>query len=149
MTGEVIAAILHHIALLVMVGVLYTEYTLLRQDDIRPHVATLARIDLFYGIAALVLIAAGLSRVFFYGKGLDFYLATPFFHAKMTLVVLIALLSVPPTLQFIRWRRAEREGTLAIDPRDHKRMKRFVAIEAHLVFVIPILAVLMARGYGQ
>lgn len=147
MNGEVIAASLHHIALLVMIGVLYTEYTLLRQDDIRPHIATLSRIDLFYGLAALTLIAAGLARVFVYGKGLDFYLATPFFHAKMTAVVLVALLSIPPTLQFIRWRRAERDGTLSIDPAIHKRMRRFVAIEAHLVFIIPILAVLMARGY--
>lgn len=147
MNGEIVAACLHHMALLVVIGVLYSEYTLLKLDDIRPHVSRLAKLDIFYGIAALVLVAAGLARVFFYGKGLAFYIGSPYFHIKMTLVVVIVLLSIMPTLQFIRWRRAERAGTLAIDPAVQKRIRVLVGIESHLAFVVPIFAVLMARGY--
>lgn len=144
--GSVVAAYVHHVALLLMVGALFAEFILLRQPDITPWVMTLSRVDLVYGLAALLLLVAGLMRVFWFGKGLDFYLATPFFHLKMTLFFLIVVLSIVPTAQFWRWRQAAKSDSLVVAASEHKRARIFVVTELHLLLLIPLFAVLMARG---
>lgn len=146
MIGDLVATYLHHLALLVMTGALFTEFILLRQADIRPHVPLLSRVDLVYGLAALVLLLAGLVRLFLFGKGMDFYLLTPYFHVKMALFVLVGVLSIMPTLRFVRWRRAAVAGTLAITAHQHRSTRLLVTAELHLLLLIPLFAVLMARG---
>ncbi|MDO9174566.1 MAG: DUF2214 family protein [Actinomycetota bacterium] len=145
--GDIVAACLHHLALLVMTGALCAEFVLLRQDDIRAHVGTLSRIDVVYILSALVLLLAGLSRLVWFGKGMAFYQQTPYFHVKMMLFVLIGVLSIPPTMRYVRWRRAAVAGTLAITPAEHRSTRRLVLAELHLLLLMPLFAVLMARGY--
>lgn len=149
MNWEATVAYLHYASIFALSGALLTEYALLRQPDLRPFITMLGRTDLIYGICALVVLATGLVRLFWFGKGTDFYLATWLFHAKLSLFVLTVLVSIVPTVRISRWRRAQAAGTLQLEPGAHKPVRLLVLLEMHLVFAMPLLAVFMARGYGQ
>ncbi len=149
MNWEATFAYLHYAAIFALTGALMAEYTLLRQPDVRPFVPMLARMDLILGLCALTVLLTGLSRLFWFGKGVDFYVATWLFHLKLTLFVMAVLVSIVPSVKLAKWRRAERAGTLEITPAEQKSVRLLVLLEMHFIFVIPLVAVFMARGYGQ
>src|SRR5258708_39969203 len=68
-------------------------------------VRRLGRVDVVYFGTALVVLVTGFLRLVFGAKGPDFYLSAWPFYAKIGLFVAIAVISVVPTLPFIRWRR--------------------------------------------
>ena len=104
----------------------------------------LARVDALYGLSALVALGTGLLKVFDGDKPAAYFGANPLFHVKVTLFVVVLLLSVYPTVQFIRRRRTAVEQE-AIYPASIGVLLR---IQLALLLAIPLLAVLMARGYG-
>lgn len=146
---EAFMAALHYGAIFSLAGALMVEYVFLRQADVRPYVNMLARTDIIYFIAAIFVVGTGLARTFWYGKGLDFYLGTWLFHLKVTLVVLVGLISIVPTLRILRWKRALAAGTLAAPPPEQKSTRLLVLLEMHLVFALPFIAAWMARGAGR
>ncbi len=80
------------------------EAVLLRGTLTPELIRRLGRIDLIYfGAAILVLVTGGL-RLMFGAKGADFYLAWWPIYAKIGTFVLIAGISIVPTMTFIRWR---------------------------------------------
>ncbi|PRE76037.1 DUF2214 family protein [Burkholderia multivorans] len=102
--------------------------------------------DTVWGLSALVLIVTGLMRAFGgYEKGSAYYLHAPFFHLKMTALVLILLLEIVPMLGLIRWRIAARQQRMP----EIGRARTYVQIghwQAVLVIVIVFAAAGMARG---
>jgi putative membrane protein len=93
--------------------------------------------DAAYGVAAVVLLIVGLLRVFYTEKGAAYYFASGTFLAKLTLFVIVGLLSIYPTMTFLRWRPALREQrvpTLAADTR--RTLRLLVHAELTLLFVI-------------
>jgi putative membrane protein len=102
--------------------------------------------DNFWGIAATIWIATGLTRLFAgTDKSRDFYLYNGFFWLKMGLFGLIFLLEIAPMGTFIRWRFALRSGG-APDTRHTPLLIRLNDAELALVLVIPFVAAAMARG---
>jgi len=74
----------------------------------------------------------------------------PVFHLKLSLFVLVGLLSIAPTLRFLRWRkRAGADPAVGVDALETARAARFVHAQLALVAAIPLLATLMARGLGN
>ena len=107
------------------------------------------RLDVVFFAAALLALATGLLRLFVYAKGVGFYLPNPFFVAKMLLYIAIATLSIKPTMSFIRWRRRLAEsGELPPTP-EIATARRLLHVEVALLALIPLMAVLMARGIGR
>jgi putative membrane protein len=105
--------------------------------------------DRWYGICAAVVLVVGLLRVWYFEKGPAFYKANPFFHTKLTLFVLVGLLSIYPTVQFIRWRPALREGRAPVLPQAiHRRIVLLLRLELLLLLGMAACASLMARGIG-
>src|SRR5262249_52981492 len=105
MTQDLSLAIVHHWALLMLVGALCAEFMLLRLPPSAAWLRSLARADLVYGASAGLMLLAGLGRVVWGAKGAALYLQNPVFWTKLGLFLLIGLLSVWPTVQFIRWRK--------------------------------------------
>jgi len=61
----------------------------------------------------------------------------------------IGLISIPPTMQYLRWMRALKTGAGAVAADfEVLRARRYVLVELVLFAFIPLLAVLMARGFG-
>jgi putative membrane protein len=136
---------------MIVIGAFLTvELILCRPGLSAAHVRALPRLDIGYFVAALVALASGLLRVFFYAKGWPFYVSNPIFWVKMALYLAVALVSIAPTIAFIRWRRVLGSGAKALPaPADIARVRRLVHLELGLLALIPLMAVLMARGIGR
>ncbi|HAW24796.1 MAG TPA: DUF2214 domain-containing protein, partial [Pseudomonas sp.] len=107
------------------------------------------RVDLAFGIAAGLVLLTGAARAMRYGKGLDYYLNNSFFHAKIGFFVAVALLSIYPTVTFLKWRPALKAGQVpSITPSAARWVKTVIRIELLALLLIPLLATFMARGLG-
>lgn len=146
---EILVAYLHYASILLTAGCLTAELAVCRPGLSREQVRLLPRLDLLYFAGALAALATGLVRLFFYAKGVAYYLPNHAFHAKLALYVAIAVVSVWPTLRFGRWSRAVAAGgSLPSDP-EVARTRRLLHVELGLLALMPLMAVLMARGVGR
>jgi len=153
MDGTVIAAALyaylHFAAILTLASALGAQALLLRAEAGPKTVRALTRTDILYGISAVAVIATGIVRILFGGKAPETYLLNPVFWTKMALVTLLAVLSVAPTLRFRRWHHAlASDPAFSPDPREFAAIRRLVFAQLHILALIPLPAVLMARGIG-
>lgn len=141
-------AIAHHVAVFTLVGVIAAEFVLLRPGLSGTRLAQLASIDRLYGIAAVVVIAIGVLRVMFGGKGWEFYVASDMFWAKMTAFLAVGLLSIQPTIALVRWDKAlNTDPAYAPPAAELQRSRRFLTAEVIVLVLIPIFAAAMAQGY--
>lgn len=149
MTLEAILAYLHLLAILTMVVFLASEAALCRVEWMNAAVVErLGRVDLIYGIAAIAVLATGLVRTWLGMKGSAWYWGNPLLHLKLGLFVLVGVLSIFPTRRFVSWRRALRaDGRLPAQD-EIRAARKLVMIQAHLIAIIPLVAVFLARGFG-
>ncbi|MBN9411889.1 MAG: DUF2214 family protein [Burkholderiales bacterium] len=149
MTTEALLAYAHILAILTMVVFLASEAALCRVQWLNAAVVErLAKIDMVYGAASVTVLLTGLARVFWGAKGTAFYGTNWLLHTKFALFVVIALLSIKPTITFIRWRRELRATGQLPDETAIKRTRRLVMVQAHILPLIPLAAVFLARGFG-
>ena len=149
MIVDALLAYLHFTAILILASALGAEALLLRAQAGADTLRSLARADVLYGISSVVVIVTGLLRLFYGAKGYAFYAANPVFWLKMGLFAAVGLLSIPPTLKFSRWRRALAADARYLPPANEvAATRRLVFIELHLLALVPLAAVFMARGLG-
>jgi putative membrane protein len=145
MTTELILRYLHFISIFAIVGTLVAEHLLLKKEMSRSELDRAARIDGVYGIAALTLLGAGLTLwLGEFGKPAVFYTKNWIFLTKLTLYIFIGLFSIYPTVFFLKNRKGKAEELLPIP----KIIFWLVRLELLLLFIIPLLAGLMAKGIG-
>jgi putative membrane protein len=142
-------AIGHHLLVFSLLGVLVAERALmvgrLSPDDVRR----LGSLDGFYGALAAAIIVVGLLRVFYGGKGPDYYFANLFFWAKIGTFALVALVSIAPTVRILAWQRAlKADHAFSPPPGQIRSVRRFLAYELMIFPLILIFAAMMALGYG-
>lgn len=143
-------AFLHHVAAFALVAALTAELVLVRSPLTAESARRILRFDAAYGMSATLLLVVGFLRVFYFEKGASYYFHSAPFLAKLALFAAIGLLSAWPTLEFLSWRKALRQGELpAIDPGKIARIRSIIHWE--LVLLVPLLlaAALMARGAGS
>ena len=140
-------AFLHFALAFGLATTLFFEWATFSQAPTLREARRLAMADRWYGAFAIGLIAVGTLRVFYFEKGLQFYLDTPFFHLKHTLFVLIALLSIYPTVSFARWRKALQAGQAPqVSEVQHRRIARLLGLQLWLLAGLLLSASLMAKG---
>jgi putative membrane protein len=143
----VLFAFLHHLAAFTLVGALAVEFVLIKQE---PSVATarkLAIADAVLGAAAGVLLVAGLARVFYFEKGAAYYFHSHAFLTKFSLFVIVALLSVVPTIEFLSWRKAVKQGQApVVAAAKLKRLRMIIHMELAAIVIILLCAAIMAKG---
>jgi len=150
MLDSAIFAFLHHLAAFTMVAALAVEFVLIRGELTLASARMIQRTDIAYGVAATVLVIVGFLRVFYFEKGSAFYFSSGAFMAKISLFVLVALISLPPTLEFLKWRKATAQGQVPVlDAKRLARIRRLIHIELAGVVLILLFAALMARGIGS
>ena len=150
MLAHVLTAYWHFLGMMMLMATLLAEHVTLQPQMTRLHIQRLAMIDLFYGIAAGLVFLTGLLRFAYFGKGIHFYLGNPLFYVKVGMFLLVALISVYPTRRFLAWRKMLTQGDPpALDPHTVTRLRIVIRLELGLLLVIPLLAVLMARGIGR
>ena len=149
MTLEAILAYLHFLAILTMVVFIASEAALCRVEWLNAAVVErLAKVDLIYGISAITVLVTGVARTWWGMKGTAWYWTNPLLHVKLTLFVVIGVLSIFPTITFIRWRKTLRvTGALPVEA-EVRKTRRLVMVQAHILALIPLVAVFFARGFG-
>ena len=138
MTLEAVLAALHLVAILTFVVFLSSQAALCRMEWMNAAVVErLARLDVIYGVA----------RVLWGIKGASWYLSQPLFHIKITIILVMILLSFWPSLVFRRWRHALRSTGALPDALEVKKVRRLVMIQSHVLPVVAVIAVFWARGW--
>lgn len=142
-------AFLHHLFAFTLVASLVYEFVAFRKGMTLEEARRIQRVDLAYGISAGLLLVVGLVRVFFYEKGVNFYVQSPFFWVKMAAFALVGLLSIDPTLRYIRWNRILKANQPpALSEAEFKRTRLLLWLEVIGIGIILFAAALMARGIG-
>jgi putative membrane protein len=146
---EPLLAYLHYVSIIVLGAFLTAELLVCRPGLGPEQVRLLPRLDIVFFAGAILALVTGLLRLFFYAKGVGFYLPNGAFHLKMALYLAIALISVVPTMRFIKWRRALDAGGAPPDAAAVAGVRRLIHVELTLFALMPLMAVLMARGIGR
>lgn len=146
---DLVMACAHHLVVFALVVLLAVEFALTRPGLAAPAIRRLAGIDAAYGGMALLVLIVGFARVSMGSAGSAYYFSNWVFWTKIGLFALIGLLSILPTLRYRAWARAAK-ADLAFSPDAGavRSVRRLLHAELGLLFLIPLLAAAMARGYG-
>ena len=147
---DALLAYLHYTAIFLLFAFMTVEVMLMRGELDAKSIRLLGRVDIWYLGSAIGTLLTGYLRLGYGAKGTDFYLSGWHLYAKVALFFAVAFVSVPPTLAFIRWRRAaELDAAFKVPEDERARMRRYLMIEVHLAALIPLVAVIMARGLAR
>jgi len=138
---------LHFILIFLLLAALVGELILCRPPMSTDVIRRLRRLDLLYGLSALSLLIVGLARAGHFGKSWAFYSIQPWFWLKLACFGVVGLLSIYPTVVFLRWgRQSKSAGDPSVDAAGIKKVRLFIHLELALLPVIVFAAVMMARG---
>lgn len=149
MTSDALLAYFHFASLIGLAALLAAELALAAQPPSAGGLHQLRSLDGLYGLFAMLTLGSGVARVVWGAKGYAFYLGNPVFHLKVTLFVVVGLLSIYPTLKFLRWSKAARaDGNALPDQRSVGKVRKVITLQLAILALIPFAATLMARGIG-
>ena len=134
---------LHFLAIFSLAGALIIKNMAIKPVIKDADAHNLAKVNAVYSLSAVLAFVFGLVLWLWVGKPAEFYTLNPLFLLKLGLFAFIALLSVFPSLFFVRnYRVRNREIPV---PRS---IQMLIRIELVLLVFISITSSLMARGIG-
>jgi putative membrane protein len=140
-------AFLHHLCAFTLVSAVAIEFALIRGELTLSAARRLQVTDFVLGIAAGALFVIGLLRVFFFEKGADYYFHSHVFLTKFSLFIIVGLLSIIPTMEFLSWRGALKAGQVSVmEANKRKRVTAVIHAELAAIVIIVLCAAIMARG---
>src|SRR5205814_2733870 len=136
-----------HVAAFTLVAAVAIEFVLLRGELTLWAARRLQVTDAILGIAATVLLVAGLSRVVWFEKGAAYYFHSHAFLTKFALFIIVALLSIVPTVEFLSWRKAVKQGQVPLVAMAKlRRVRMILHVELAAIAIILLCAAIMAKG---
>jgi len=148
-TTDLVLAILHHLLVFSLAGIIAAEFVLVRNEMTAATVRRLAGIDRHYGLVATLVVVVGAARVYWGLKGWEFYVYNWAFWAKMAAFLAVGLLSIRPTVRFLAWnRQARADADWRVPEAELASVRSAIGAEAAIFLLIPVFAAAMARGYG-
>ncbi|HEX9472340.1 MAG TPA: DUF2214 family protein [Bradyrhizobium sp.] len=140
-------AFLHHLCAFTLVSAVAIEFALIRSELTLSSARRLQVTDIVYGIAAGALLVIGLLRVFFFEKGASYYFHSHAFLTKLSLFIVVGLLSIVPTMEFLSWRGALKAGQVpSIGAKKLRLVTAAIHGELFAIVIILLCAAIMARG---
>jgi putative membrane protein len=140
-------AFLHHVTAFALVAALAVEFVLIRQELTVAVARRLLIADGVLGASAGLLLVVGLLRVFYFEKGYLYYFSNHAFWGKLGLFVIVALVSIVPTVEFLGWRKAMRAGQMPqVSAQKLVMVRKIIHWELAGVVLILLFAAMMARG---
>jgi putative membrane protein len=148
--GAALVAFGHFLAFFALTAALVLTLALLDESMSVEVARRVRRADRFAGLAAGLLLLFGGLRVFYFEKGVDYYVDNLFFQIKIGLFLLAALISIYPTVCFARWKSELDRGSAPVPGAGQvRRLRRALHTELVLIIGILLCASLMARGFGS
>ncbi|OQW31213.1 MAG: hypothetical protein A4E19_20505 [Nitrospira sp. SG-bin1] len=147
--SDVLLSSFHFLLIFMLVAVLAAQYVLIRPGMTASGLRLAAHLDRIYGMSAVLLLGVGFTRVFWGTKGSPFYLSNPLFWTKIGLFMIVAILSIPPTLRLIQWSKQVHARPEFLPSEEQvRRLQWWLRAEMIVVVPIPFFAAAMARGMG-
>jgi len=144
MTEFIIVKYLHFLGIFGVVGTLLIELFYVKSAMSREQISRISKIDGIYGLSAIIVLFAGLTMWFWVGKPAELYSRNWILHTKVTLFIVVGILSIFPTVFFLKQRKGSPNDQVTIP----SKIINMIRLEVFLLFIIPLLAVLMANGIG-
>ena len=146
MAWPIIVAWIHYVSIMLMIASLLGEHLVLKQELAMAQARTLQRLDLIYGASAAVVLISGIVRMFL-EKGVAYYNQHIGFHILVGIFVITALVSIYPTVIFLRWRSDTQAGKgQKLVQEQYKKMQMIIRVELALLLLAPFFATWMAHG---
>lgn len=145
---DTVFACIHLVAILSWVVFLSSTAALARSEWL--NAAALARlgvVDRVAFVAGWVVLASGLARVLASPKGAPWLLGQPLLWAKLALVALMLGAAWRTHGQVRAWLAVHQTGGALPAADEVAALRRRVMRASHLMLVLPVLGVLLARGY--
>lgn len=108
----------------------------------------LVRMDRALWLASAAVLLSGLARVIWGVKGVSWYAGNPLLHLKLALFLVVVALQVYPSRQYRRWAQMREQGHAVFLDEAVRKAWLSMLLATHLVAVIPLPAVFLARGFG-
>ena len=144
-----LVAYVHYLGIILCCGALIFERIILKINLSKNETISIIIADVIYGVAGLAILITGILRVKYYGQGGEFYTTNPIFWFKVSLYILIGLISLYPTTTYILWAIPLSKNKLPVISEDLvRRFKLIIMTELVGFAVIPFFATLMSRGIG-
>jgi putative membrane protein len=139
----------HYLAFFGLTAALVLQIALLTDSPTFEIAKRIQRADRAYGLMAVLVLVMGLLRVFYFEKGADYYFGNTYFIIKLSLFVVVGLISAYPTITYLRWNKTIKMGSAPELPVDSV-LKLRRALHYQLIGVMGILfcASMMAQGIG-
>jgi putative membrane protein len=139
----------HFLAFFALTAAAVLQLALLGESMSADTARRIHRADRAAGLSAVAVLVFGLLRVFRFEKGADYYFSNTWFLLKFALFVIAALISLYPTLTFLRWNAVLAQGAgIELQAAQLGRLKSVIHWELVLIIGILLCASLMARGFG-
>lgn len=144
MITDILVRYLHFVSLILLLAAVLGQHLLLRKQMTRGEIARVQRLDILYAVTVIIVLLTGFAQWLWIGKPAEFYSSNPVFHVKITLFLLVGIISIYPSVFLGKQKKGNPEETIAIP----KGLIWCVRIELLLLFLMPLLATLIARGIG-
>ena len=142
-------AFLHHLFFVAIMLLLSFEMLLLKQPLTLDSAKKILRYDALYGAAAGLVLIVGALRVMYFEKGATYYLHSAPFIAKMALFVAVGLISIYPTMTFLKWNKSLKQGIVPLlDEAQGRKLRVVIHVELTLLLLMILCAAMMAKGIG-
>jgi putative membrane protein len=146
MAWPIIVAWIHYVAIMLLIASLLGEHLLLKPELTAPEARTVQRLDIIYGASATIVLVTGILRMFL-EMGFAYYNHQVAFHILFGIFIIVALLSIYPTMMFLRWRSDTRAGRgQQLDRNRFKKIQMILRVEMTLLLLAPFFATWMAHG---
>lgn len=147
---DLVLTIAHHLLVFSLAAVLAAELATIRPGLSGAGLKRVGILDLHYGAIAAAVLAVGFARVYWGAKGPEVFLGNWAFWSKIAAFAVVGLLSAPPTVRILQWRkRARSEPDFALSAADVAAVRPFMIAEVAVFALIPVFAAMMVRGFGQ
>ncbi len=144
-----LVAYVHYLCIILCFGSLLFERLRLKDNLNRSEAISIILADIIYGLAGVMIIITGILRVRYYGQGAEFYTHNPLFWIKVASYIVVGLLSLYPTITYVLWAIPLSKNQLpTITNQMVSRFQLIINVELIGFSVIPLMASLMARGFG-
>ena len=142
----IIVAWIHYASIMLMIASLLGEHLFLKRELALAQARTIQRLDIVYGASAVVVLVTGILRIFL-EKGAAYYNHHIAFHILLGIFIFVGLLSIYPTVIFLRWRSDTLAGRgQQLAERQFGKLQIILRVEMTLLLLAPFFATWMAHG---
>lgn len=146
---EAALAYAHLIAVLSWVVFIASSTALARAEWLNAAaLARLARVDRIAAIGAIAVLVTGVARVVWGAKGAAWMLEQPLLWGKAVLWLAMVAAGVGASRRIQVWQRTSASGGGLPAADEVATVRRRLTVASHLIVLVPLLAVCLARGIG-